>query len=89
MIDYNTKLYDEPIKVTTEMVEDFIIKEEYTTMGNRSTICLLTLKNNIEIVGSATHQEAIIGDEAIGKATARQHAFDHAYLAVISHYLKG
>lgn len=75
-----------PIMVTPEMVELFIVSEEYANMGERTTVCLLKLKNGIECVGSAVHQEAVTNDPVLGKKFAKEEAFYKAYTAVISHY---
>ncbi len=39
--------------VTNEMVEQVIISEKYFSVGDTLTICVLTLKNGVQVTGEA------------------------------------
>ena len=63
-------------RVTPDMLDEEITKEEYQVFGGRMTICVLTLKNGFMVdgVSSSVSQEnfdAEIGQK-IAKANARE-----------------
>jgi len=45
-------------------------------MGNKTTICLVTLKNGFELVGTSACVDAANFDEAIGQKWAKKMAVD-------------
>jgi len=65
--------------VTEECVESSIAEEFYTTIGRKTTLCLLTLKNGFEVVGTASCVDPSNYSEEAGKPYARKKAFDEAW----------
>lgn len=72
--------------VTPSMVNDLIRSEEYKRMGNRTTICLMTLKNGMEMVGVASRQETTFNNNEIAHESAREDAFSKAYEVAVCFY---
>lgn len=70
--------------ITPSDVVNYIDKAEYATLGLKTRVCCLTLKNGIEVVGHAHCQSDINDDELYGKETAFQNAVQQAYPLVIS-----
>lgn len=71
-------------KVTIDMVNDHIAKTEYFHIGKKTTICLLTLINGMEVVGFSHCQKVEDFNSEIGNKFAREHAIDKAFLIVIA-----
>lgn len=71
------------IHVTPEMVNNHIVKKEFLKAGTRTDICVITLSNGMEIVGSTNRQETTPNDDNVGKQWAEADAFDKAYGYVI------
>ena len=63
-------------RVTLEMIEDSIKKEEYQKLGTKMTACILTLKNGHEVVGLAGVVDPSKYDIKIGAKFAREDAIN-------------
>lgn len=81
-----TDVFPQNVHVTIDMVEDFIVSELYIELGERTTVCLLKLKNGMEVVGTANRQNTSKHNKEIGEKTARSHAINNAYGIIISFY---
>jgi hypothetical protein len=55
-------------------MEVLVIKEEYTKIGEKTTVCLLTLKNGYEIAGYSACVDPKMFDYEIGKHWAKENA---------------
>lgn len=53
-----------------------IIKTDYIKIGEKTTICLLTLDNGFEVVGSSACVDPIMYDYTIGCKIAMDVAYD-------------
>lgn len=53
-----------------------VVKEDYVKIGKKTTICLLTLQNGFEIMGTSAPVSAENFDFEIGKKYAREKAID-------------
>lgn len=62
-------------KVTLESIEALIVKENYWNNG-KSTICILTLENGFEVIGTAGIVDKTNFDEEIGKKFAKEKAIE-------------
>jgi len=61
--------------ITIQHIHDIIVKEEYFSTG-KTTICVLTLKNNFEVVGTSAPVDKNNFDEEIGKKYAKEKAIN-------------
>jgi hypothetical protein len=68
------------IRLTQEDIEATIVSEEYTMMGKKTTVCLLTLRNGFEIIGTSGCVDPANFDEAIGRKFAKEMAVDKIWL---------
>jgi len=77
-------------RVTEEMVEEAIVKEEYHSLGTKMTACVMTLKDGFEVVGIAGVVDADAYDLHIGSKFARVKAKDKVWqhLGSIMQYRK-
>lgn len=66
--------------LSTEMIEAKILKEDYTKIGEKTVICLLTLKCGFEIIGSSACINPNDFDFEIGKKYAREKAIDQLWM---------
>lgn len=64
------------IRLTQEDIEATIVSEEYTKMGKKTTVCLLTLRNGFEITGTSGCVDPANFDEAIGRKFAKEQAVE-------------
>lgn len=62
--------------LTKEYLEEQIVDTQYQKMGLKTTICLLTLKNGFEVVGTSACIDASIFDFAEGMKWAFEDAFN-------------
>ncbi|PIE46392.1 MAG: hypothetical protein CSA44_00070 [Gammaproteobacteria bacterium] len=62
-------------KLTKEYLESLIIKTEHARFGDTLTICVLTLQNGFNVVGSSACISKDIFDEEKGKQVAYDNAF--------------
>lgn len=72
------------LHVTPQMVDDFIAGQQYASMGNQTTVCVLLLRNGMEVVGTAVRQATTPNDVTIGQKFAYEDAWNKAYGLVIS-----
>lgn len=61
-------------KLTPELIEGLVESEEYHRMGVKTVVCLLTLQNGFELVGTSGVIDAANFDLEIGKKVARDKA---------------
>ena len=67
-------------KVTYEMMEEFIIKREWQIYDDSTvTMCFLTMKNGIIVVGKSACIDESTFDEQIGKELAESDAFNKCW----------
>lgn len=67
-------------KLTEQDIEEVIEHERYIKLGQKTTICLLTLKNGFEVVGKSGCVDPKNYDHEIGCRIARQKAIDQVWL---------
>lgn len=68
--------------VTMEDVENSIASEEYLTVGKKTTVCLITMKNGYEVVGTSACVCAENYSEEVGKPYARERAIQQVWAAL-------
>ena len=66
-------------RVTMEAIEKSIVKEEYRSMGTKMTVCLLTLDNGHEIIGTSGCVDPTKYDITIGSKYAREKAVEQLW----------
>jgi len=67
-------------KVTLEQIEDAVEQEEYIFPENTTlTICILRLKNTIDVVGTSACVSPENFDKDIGKKLAREAAIEQCW----------
>lgn len=62
--------------LTESDIESLIAKEDYYTVGAKTTICVLTLDNGFEVIGKAGCLNPDDYDLGKGKPIARRRAVD-------------
>lgn len=67
-------------RLTPDLVESKIVKEEYHLLTDRLTICVLTLENGFEITGEAACTSPSNYNKEIGDKIARDNAKDKIWL---------
>jgi len=67
------------MKVTQEQVNEAIAKTEYFKAGEKTTICVLTLKDGFEIIGTANTVDPKNYDIEIGSKYAKEDAMDKVW----------
>lgn len=65
--------------VTQDMVTEAIESEEYLTIGKKTTLCLITLKNGFEIVGTSACVDVAKYSLETGKPYAKSKAIDQVW----------
>lgn len=69
------------MKVTPEDVKNEIVKEDYYVFpGSTTTVCLLTLRNGMGIVGSSGCVDDKNFNAEIGRTVARKRAEDQIWM---------
>lgn len=67
-------------KVSREDVESKIVNEEFlVSSSKKKTVCILTLENGFEAMGSAGVVDPANYDKAKGEEISRQNAFNKAW----------
>lgn len=65
--------------LTENEIEDAVQEEMYLTVGRKTTVCCLTLKNGFEIIGSSGCVNPYDYDIEVGKKYARKRAIDKVW----------
>ena len=66
-------------QLTKEMILAQIHKDEYKQMGRKTTICLLTMKNGFEVIGTSACVNPETFDAELGRKYAFEEALDRAW----------
>lgn len=66
-------------QLTKEMILAQVHKDEYTQMGRKTTICLLTTKNGFEVVGTSACVNPDTFDAELGRKYAFEDALDRVW----------
>lgn len=64
------------MKLTYEIIVGQIKKTEFRKMGEKTTICLVTLNNNFEVVGTSACVNVEDFNQVIGENLAYEKAID-------------
>lgn len=72
--------------VTSDQVNAFIEKEEYVSMGEKTTVCLLTAINGMEVAGFSVRQDKTEHNEEVGRKWAKDDALKTFYGLAICYY---
>jgi len=67
-------------KLTPEQIEAQIKEEQFMKMGKKTTVCLLTLNNGYELVGTSGCVDPDNYDAEIGQRIARENAVDQIWM---------
>ena len=67
-------------RLTPDLIESKIIKEEYHLLTDRVTICVLTLENGFEVTGESACASPENYNEEIGNKIARENARDKIWV---------
>lgn len=67
------------MKLTKKYIESRIIKEEYTKLGEKTTVGCFTLSNGFEVVTSSACVNPNEYNEDIGKEICKQKAIDKVW----------
>lgn len=67
------------MKLTKEHIEAQVAKKEFSKLGVKTTVCLLTLKNGFEIVGTSSCIDPANYDQAIGNRIAEENALNKVW----------
>lgn len=65
--------------VTEQVIDDMIAKTEFHKLGRKTTVCLLTLENGFEVVGSAACVNPEEYDREVGERLALEDARDEVW----------
>lgn len=62
--------------VTEQGLKDVIVKESYVRIGQKTTVCCLTLKNGFEVLGESACVDPANFNEELGRKYAYERAFE-------------
>lgn len=65
--------------LTQEYIDGVILTEEYATIGKKTVVCVLTLENGFEVVGSASCIDPENFDFEIGQELAYEDAVNQIW----------
>ena len=65
--------------ITKEQIESIISKVDYQIMGEKTTICVLTLNNGFEVVGQSACVDPHNFDKGLGEKYAYENAFEKVW----------
>jgi len=68
------------VKLTEIDIEGLIESETYMKVGLKTTVCLITLKNGFEVIGTSACVDPAAYSEDIGKRLSREKAKDTIWL---------
>jgi hypothetical protein len=66
--------------VTEEMIERLVYSIDYTRLGVKTTVCLVTLKNGFELVGTSACVDPKNYIESTGREIALKDALDKMWM---------
>ena len=64
------------MKLTKEILEQHILKKDYIRMWHKITVCIITLDNGYEVIGSSACINPEDYDLELGKKFAYEDAFE-------------
>lgn len=64
--------------VTIENIKALVVKEDFWNNG-KTTVCILTLKNGFEVVGTSGVVDKLRFDEELGKKYAHKNAMEKVW----------
>lgn len=64
------------MKLTQKDIQNCIAKIEYSKLGQKTAVCLMTLKNGFEIVATSACIKAEDYDQEVGNKIALEKAMD-------------
>lgn len=67
------------MKLTQKDIENGIAKIEYSKLGQKTAVCLMTLKNGFEIVATSACIKAEDYDQEVGNQIALKKAMDNLW----------
>lgn len=76
----------EYVGITPAHVESLIAKIDFVQVGNKTTVCVITLVNKMEVVGYSIRQENVEHCRSIAERSAFDHAFNNLWPIAISYY---
>lgn len=76
------------IPVTLDDVESLITGEHYCSMGEKTTVCLISTSFGMEFVGSVHSQTKETYDYDIGKKLSKKKAIDNLWSCAIVYLRK-
>jgi hypothetical protein len=68
-----------PSTVTEDLLKSKIVGESYSRMGIKTTICVLTMANGFEVVGTSACVDPTNFNYDLGKKLAYENAFNKIY----------
>lgn len=66
-------------KLTKEAIENLIVKKDFIIVGNKTTICTLTLVNKFEVVGQSACIDVANFDKELGEKFAYEQALEKLF----------
>lgn len=63
-------------KYQSKLLQEWVVKQEYTFIGRKSTVCCITLVNGYEVIGTSAPINPLDFDKELGKKIALSRALD-------------
>lgn len=76
----------EYVGITPAHVEALIAKTEFVRVGNKTTVCVITLVNKMEVIGYSIRQENVEHCRHTAEHCSFEHAFNNLWPIAISYY---
>lgn len=73
-------------KVTLTMVEELIKAKQFSRVSPKTTVCILTLANGMEVIGWATRQNHTEHHQATAENAAYAKALDAVWPLAVCYY---
>ena len=70
---------EEKKTVTPEDIDAAIASEEFSKVGQKTTVCVLTLRNGFEVIGTSSCVDPASYNQEIGNKFAKQRAMDKVW----------
>lgn len=67
------------MKLTQKHIEDQVVKKEFSKQGEKTTVCLLTLNNGFEVMGTSACIDPKNYSKAVGEDLAYEKALDKVW----------